>query len=307
MSQIEVDEGIIRLEGSFTCGDPDTLGQIKTQVDRVIGAGHNQLHIQCREVEKADLSLLQLLLYAQNCAARENRRFKVSLGGTLTDLIERCELGYLFNQQRESDIPCWGIATDHSLDRARVLIVDDSRTVRFQVRETLEDEESYPFQIEEREDGVEAMNFLLRLPDHALPDVMILDRNMPNMSGDEVAKLVKSDPRLSSIQILMLTAQSSVDEMIRGLSHLQVDDYISKPYNGGEFLARLNVLLRIRKAERQQQLAFEQLKETKVQLAETEAMASMTNLFEKFVPSPFLDHVKEGGIEQIESGLAEGM
>lgn len=192
------------------------------------------------------------------------------------------------------------------MERTKILLVDDSRTVRFQVRQTLESATELNCEIEEAEDGLLAIQYLSRLQHHELPDAIILDRNMPNMSGDEVALLLRSDPLWSQSQILMLTAQSSIDELIKGLSHLKVDDYVPKPFHAGEFLARLKVLLRIRYAEQEQRRAYKELQEAKIELAETQAMAAMTKVFEKFVPRQFLDRISRDGIENIEVGYAEG-
>ena len=192
------------------------------------------------------------------------------------------------------------------MERARILLVDDSRTVRFQVRQTLESEPQLTFDIEEAEDGLLAIQYLSRCPHHALPDAVILDRNMPNMNGDEVALLMRSDPHWSQSQILMLTAQAAIEELVKGLSYLQVDDYVPKPFHAGEFLARLKVLLRIRYAEQEQHRAYKELKEAKLELAETQAMAAMTKVFEKFVPRQFLDRIGRDGMENIEVGYAEG-
>ena len=192
------------------------------------------------------------------------------------------------------------------MERAKILLVDDSRTVRFQVRQTLESEPALKFDIEEAEDGLLAIQYLSRCPHQLLPDAVILDRNMPNMSGDEVALLMHADPHWSQCQILMLTAQTAIEELVKGLSHLHVDDYVSKPFHAGEFLARLKVLLRIRYAEQEQRRAYQALKAAKIELAETQAMVAMTKIFEKFVPRQFLDRIGRDGMENIEVGYAEG-
>ena len=67
---------------------------------------------------------------------------------------------------------------------ARVMFVDDSRTIRSQVRKTLEQtEENYS--LVEKGDGMEALQWLSGCLIQDLPDVIVLDRNMPHMSGDE--------------------------------------------------------------------------------------------------------------------------
>jgi adenylate cyclase len=307
MVQLATADGEISLSGQLSVDDFEGLETLRVAIDQQLSSDDGQLHLDCSAVEESDLSLLQLVLYAQSASIQQDKRFRFTPGESIAARIEESGLGWLFDPQIKDKPPVWGVKEDETLERARILLVDDSRTVRYQVRKTLEEAPGNPFQVEEANDGLEAMQRLISLPSTALPDVIVLDRNMPHMSGDEVALLIKSDDRLNKIQILMLTAQSSIDEMIKGLSHLQVDDYVSKPYHAGEFLARIKALLRIRQAERQQRYAFEQLKAARLELAETQAMATMTRLFQKFVPGQFLERMDNGeGLEQIKAGLAEG-
>ena len=80
------------------------------------------------------------------------------------------------------------------------------------------------------------------------PDVILLDRMMPGMSGDEVAAILKNDRELNGIKIIMLSAKTSTDDKIAGLN-LGADDYLTKPYSRRELSARVKVHLRTKKAE----------------------------------------------------------
>ena len=92
---------------------------------------------------------------------------------------------------------------------ARVMFVDDSRTIRAQVRRTLEHtEENYS--LVEKGDGMEALQWLSGCLTKELPEVIVLDRNMPNMSGDECIRILKKDPQWQRIPVLFLTAQSDI-------------------------------------------------------------------------------------------------
>jgi DNA-binding response OmpR family regulator len=87
------------------------------------------------------------------------------------------------------------------------------------------------------------------------PDLVILDNIMPRLSGWEVTKTLKSDKHYSkyrTIPIIMFSAMNEVKDKIEGLE-LGVDDYITKPFNFSEVLARIRVVLRNR--ELAQQLA----------------------------------------------------
>lgn len=74
------------------------------------------------------------------------------------------------------------------------------------------------------------------------PDLLILDRNMPKISGDRIQKDLESDARLCHIPVIFLSGKSKPEERIEGLQ-LGVSDYITKPFEMQEFLARIENLL----------------------------------------------------------------
>ncbi len=199
---------------------------------------------------------------------------------------------------------------------AHILTVDDSRTVRHHVRQTLEQDDEYLFTIHEAENGAEAVRFLCAHEPDQWPDVIVLDRNMPVLSGDECIRILKADEQWRVIPVLFLTAQDDIQEVVRGLSDLRADAYLPKPFHTDELLARVKVLVRIKQAEdharrlnhhlaqalEEQKRAYAELKTTRIQLAETQAMAVMTKVFEKFVPKQFLERIAKGGLETIRAG-----
>lgn len=75
------------------------------------------------------------------------------------------------------------------------------------------------------------------------PDLIILDRMLPKVSGDEVARRLRRDDRLASIPIIMLTAKAEEADELVGFA-LGVDDYISKPFSTKLLLARVSAVLR---------------------------------------------------------------
>ena len=75
------------------------------------------------------------------------------------------------------------------------------------------------------------------------PDVMILDRMLPRMSGDQVISRLRHEPKTAHIPILMLTAKAEESDELVGFA-LGADDYITKPFSMKLLLARIDALLR---------------------------------------------------------------
>ncbi|MDR0628104.1 MAG: response regulator [Treponema sp.] len=120
----------------------------------------------------------------------------------------------------------------------KILIVDDEIITLefFEVMLT-----KLGFIVEKATDGVEALEKV----GHFYPDLIILDNIMPRMSGWECTKTLKADPQLREIPIIMLSALDNVKDKVEAFE-LGVDDYISKPFNFSEVLARIRALLRNR-------------------------------------------------------------
>jgi len=123
-------------------------------------------------------------------------------------------------------------------DRNKILIVDDDPVNRdfFQLMLS-----KLGFEVVEASDGLEALE---RLKDFA-PDIILLDNIMPNMSGWDLAKRLKGDDGRRDIPIIMFSALDDVKDKVAGFE-LGVDDYITKPFNFSEVLARIKAILRTR-------------------------------------------------------------
>ena len=80
------------------------------------------------------------------------------------------------------------------------------------------------------------------------PDLLILDLNMPGLSGYEVCREVKKNPGTARVPVLMLTAQSSVEHKLEGFE-AGADDYLPKPFDARELRARVSALLRLVRRE----------------------------------------------------------
>lgn len=117
-----------------------------------------------------------------------------------------------------------------------VLIVDDSReTVRL-LRVYLEEA---GFRVLAATDGVTALRYLR----YDKPNLVILDLMLPDADGLDIAHTVRSDPALKTTPIIMLTARIDDTDKIVGLE-VGADDYITKPYNPREVVARVRSVLR---------------------------------------------------------------
>ena len=116
---------------------------------------------------------------------------------------------------------------------ATILVVDDERKIRDTVRSYLE-REGYAVLVADT--GQRALETLER----ARPDLLVLDLMLPDLSGEEVARAVRSH---SSLPIIMLTAKATEDDRVTGL-RLGADDYLVKPFSPRELIARVEAVLR---------------------------------------------------------------
>lgn len=118
----------------------------------------------------------------------------------------------------------------------RILVVDDDKAIVKVISSYLE---KSGFQTLSAYDGEMALHQLRR----ERPDLVILDLMMPNRDGWEVTRIVRADKSLAATPIIMLTARVEDTDKIVGLE-LGADDYISKPFNAQEVVARVKSLLR---------------------------------------------------------------
>jgi CheY-like chemotaxis protein len=77
-----------------------------------------------------------------------------------------------------------------------------------------------------------------------MPDVVLLDVSMPQMNGFEALTALRSDPATREIPVVMVTAHHNEAELVKGFS-LGADDYVTKPFNSGELMARIDRVLRV--------------------------------------------------------------
>jgi len=126
------------------------------------------------------------------------------------------------------------------------------------------------FTVEKASDGVEALEKVKRF----FPDIILLDNIMPRMSGWEVTRTLKNDPKYMEIPIIMFSAIDDVKVKVEGFE-LGIDDYITKPFNFSEVLARIRAVLRSR--ELYAQIVA---RESRLSLAEELSSDMKTNLLD---------------------------
>jgi two-component system, OmpR family, alkaline phosphatase synthesis response regulator PhoP len=85
----------------------------------------------------------------------------------------------------------------------------------------------------------------LRVVDEFHPDLLLLDVMMPRLSGFEVCKKLRTDPKTRDLLILMVTALNEPSDFERGVQ-AGTDDFLTKPVNKVELLCRIRSLLRVR-------------------------------------------------------------
>jgi two-component system, OmpR family, alkaline phosphatase synthesis response regulator PhoP len=126
--------------------------------------------------------------------------------------------------------------------RPRVLVVEDEGDIAGLIRHTLE--RGGEMMVEVAESGDQA----LTMAAEQLPDLIILDLNLPVLGGLDVCRLLRSRQATARIPIIMLTARTSEGDRVIGLD-AGADDYVTKPFSLRELSARVRAALRRAKAE----------------------------------------------------------
>ena len=117
----------------------------------------------------------------------------------------------------------------------RVLVVDDESAVRGMLTVTLE---MAGFEVTEAESASSALNEIA----DSIPDLMLIDWMMPQVSGLELCRRLRRNPDTAGIPLILLTAREEENAKITGLE--VADDYITKPFSPRELVARLKAILR---------------------------------------------------------------
>jgi CheY-like chemotaxis protein/two-component sensor histidine kinase len=162
------------------------------------------------------------------------------LGLSVTYGLVQAHGGDIFFETRREKGTTFTISMPILLKReaAKILIVDDDRTIREMLIEALTADQQKSYLIEEASNGIEAS---IKLGTYR-PDLLILDLFMPEMDGLEVCRIIKNEPELSDVKVIISTGypdKGKLDEMAR----LGFTNVIFKPFNLAEFAKKVEHIL----------------------------------------------------------------
>jgi len=124
-----------------------------------------------------------------------------------------------------------------------LLIIDDSKLIRQQIHDILQDGQLFQ-RILQAKDGIEGFKLLVESD----PDIILCDVEMPGIDGLKFLALLQSREELRDKPVIMLTSHKDVDTKVRGLQS-GASDYITKPFEPAELVARLRVHLQLKKLQ----------------------------------------------------------
>jgi two-component system alkaline phosphatase synthesis response regulator PhoP len=126
--------------------------------------------------------------------------------------------------------------------RTHVLVVEDEQDIAALIKHTLEKGGEIQADVAHTGDAA------LKAVAEKAPDLVVLDLNLPILSGFEVCRILKSRPDTAHVPIIILTARTSESDRVTGLD-IGADDYIVKPFSLREFAARVRAVLRRGRSE----------------------------------------------------------
>jgi diguanylate cyclase (GGDEF)-like protein len=148
-----------------------------------------------------------------------------------------------------------------------VLVIDDSKQLRTQILQILQRVSLFDHYLQAT-DGIEAFKLVLNSP----VDLILCDLEMPRMDGFKFMAMLQTREELKNIPVIMLTGREDRDLKIRGLEE-GACDYVTKPFDAGELVARVKVQLKIKGL----QDALKQSNELLKQLSNTDPLTHLYN------------------------------
>lgn len=121
--------------------------------------------------------------------------------------------------------------------KKKILAIDDNETNLAVLEEILSDD----YELHTASSGYEALAKALKVR----PDLVLLDIMMPGIQGYEVCRKIREMPEIAQTKVIMLSAKAMISEKLRGYE-TGADDYLTKPFDTDELLAKIRVYLRQR-------------------------------------------------------------
>ncbi len=191
------------------------------------------------------------------------------------------------------------VSADRQPPAEQVLLVDDNVTNLQVLRQTL-DGRGYKLLVAKNGPGA------LAIAQKAKPSLILLDIMMPDMDGYEVCRLLQADSETRDIPVIFLSALTDTKDKVKGLEVGAVD-YIGKPFQPEEVIARVNTHLTINRlkmtlAEKNQELQnINELLEERVK-RRTAQLAALNEVYQRFVPQEFISLLGKKSILEINLG-----
>lgn len=169
--------------------------------------------------------------------------------------------------------------------RHSVLVVDDSGLNIKRLEKELEEH----YEVLTTTDPMEA----LRIAFEKKPSLILLDVVMPKMNGYELCKILKGSKKTSNISVVFLTSKVGVEDKVMGLQ-VGGDDYITKPYEVSELLARISVHIRLKETQDQLKQLLEEKNRLIEQLENLSLHDGLTGVYNR----RFLEEYLERSVEE---------
>jgi CheY-like chemotaxis protein len=122
--------------------------------------------------------------------------------------------------------------------KKKILVIDDDATIRFLLEKLLEKE----FDVISMDDGFEALDWL---NNGNIPDLILLDLEMPNINGGVIIRRVRFTPVLRNVPVIILSGNEN-DEIRNGFIKMGASDYILKPFKEVDFKEKIHKAMKLK-------------------------------------------------------------
>lgn len=155
----------------------------------------------------------------------------------------------------------------------KILVVDDDKITHAFIKRAL----AYQYDLVDTFNGEQALSELAK----SLPDIILLDVEMPGLNGYEVCERVRADPRTVDIPIIFLSARGELRDRMQGFE-AGADDYIVKPFHPEDLTVKINILIQYRKRRHELALQVEEARKTAfIAISSSSDLGQAINFIEK--------------------------